>query len=284
MNKIYYGVEIQYSKENYEGIYNLLYFEGINTILEENGIIKFYLEDKDFQKLEQLKKSFLKLPSLSEKNIHIEKLENHDWNLEWEKSIDPVYIKDRIIVYPSWKKNELIEYKDRILIEIDPKMSFGTGHNETTQLMLEMMCDFIDENDKYLLDYGCGTAVLAIAGIKLGIEKAVAIDIDEDSIINAEEYIGKNGVSANIKLYKANIEEINESGFDVIVSNIDRTVIVGNVKTINSKLKPNGKLFITGILIEEEQKIKAALNTHNFELIDMKNKTEWLAFYARKIL
>ena len=283
MNKIYYGVEIQYSKENYESIYNLLYLEGINTILEENGIIKFYLEEKDSQKLEQLKKSLLKLPSLLEKNIHTEKLENHDWNLEWEKSIEPVYIKDRIIIYPSWKKNELIEYQDRILIEIDPKMSFGTGHNETTQMMLEMMCDYIDANDKYLLDYGCGTAVLAIAGVKLGMKNAVAIDIDEDSIINAEEYIGKNGISANIKLYKANINEINESGFDVIVSNIDRTVITGNIETISGKLKPNGKLFITGILIEEEREIKEALNAHNFELLDMRNKAEWLAFYAKKL-
>jgi ribosomal protein L11 methyltransferase len=283
MNEIYYGVEIAFSPDNYENIYNLLYLEGIVTILEEDGIIKFYLEEKNLPKFEQIKKNLLELPALSGKNIHIEKLENHDWNKEWEKSIEPVYIKDRIIVYPSWKKEELGAYKDRILIEIDPKMSFGTGHDETTQMMLEMMCDFIDENDEYLLDYGCGTAVLAIAGIKLGIAKAAAVDIDEDSIYNAEECLNKNGVSANIKLYKANIDEINESGFDVIVSNIDRTVITGNIKTIYDKLKPTGKLFITGIRLEEEQEIRDALKNNNFELIDIRNKAEWLAFYAKKL-
>jgi len=74
----------------------------------------------------------------------------------------------------------LINPKDKILIEIDPKMSFGTGHNETTQLVIELLIDEIDEEDKYILDYGCGTGILSIASIKLGMEKAIAIDIDDD--------------------------------------------------------------------------------------------------------
>lgn len=283
MNKIYYGIEITYSHKNYEKIYWLLYFEEIETILEENGIIKFFLEEYELPKLKQIMNNLLILPALTQKDIRIEKLENHDWNLEWEKSIKPVYIKDKIIIYPSWKKDEINIFRDRILIEIDPKMSFGTGHNETTQLILEMMCDYIDENDKYMLDYGSGTSVLSIAGIKLGAAKVIAIDIDEDSIMNAEECIDKNGVSANIKLRKANIDGIKESGFDIILSNIDRTVITENIKTIYNKLKPNAKLIITGIHFEEEQEIKNTLNIHNFELIEMRNKAEWLAFYARKI-
>ena len=223
MNKIYYGIEILFSQDNYDKIYNLLYIEGISTILEENGIIKFYLEENELPKIDELKNKLLELPSLSSNDIHIERLINHDWNLEWEQSIEPIYIKDKIIIYPSWKKNELNEPKGKILIEIDPKMSFGTGHNETTQMMLEIMCDYVSDTDKYLLDYGCGTAVLAIAAVKLGIKNAVAIDIDEDSIFNASEYIEKNNVKDSIKLYKVNIDEISESGFDIILANIDRT-------------------------------------------------------------
>jgi ribosomal protein L11 methyltransferase len=141
MNNIYYGIEIAFSPDNYENIYNLLYMNGIESLLEENGIIKFYLEEKDLPKIDKLKENLLNLPALSEKDIHFEKLENQDWNLEWEKSIETIYIKDRIIVYPSWKKDELSVNETRILIEIDPKMSFGTGHDETTQMMLEMLCD-----------------------------------------------------------------------------------------------------------------------------------------------
>ena len=281
MNKIYYGVIIAFSKDNYDDIYNLLYVEDIKTILEDNGIIKFYIEE--ISTAELIKEKLLSLPSITEKDISIYKLENHDWKKEWEKSIEPVYIKDRIIVYPSWKKNKLENPNGKILIEIDPKMSFGTGHNETTQLMLEMMCEYIDNKDKYLLDYGCGTAVLAIAGIKLGIESAVAIDIDEDSIVNAKEYISNNKVSDYIKLYKANIDEISEKDFDVIVCNIDRTVITANLDTINSKLKPGGKLFITGILLEEENEIIEALEEYKFKHIETRKKAEWLAFYYRKV-
>ena len=142
MNKIYYGIEILYSQDNYDKIYNLLYLEGIKSILEENGIIKFFIEEKNFKKLNSLKDALLKLPTLAEKDINIEKLVSHNWNREWEKSIEPVYIKDKLIVYPSWKKKELLKPKGKILIEINPKMSFGTGHNETTQMMLEMLCEY----------------------------------------------------------------------------------------------------------------------------------------------
>ena len=134
-----------------------------------------------------------------------------------------------------------------------------------------------------MLDYGCGTAVLAIAGVKLGIKKAVAIDIDEDSIINAEEYIKRNGVSKSIKLYKANINCIKETDFDIITANIDRTVITENLEIIHSKLKTNGKLLITGILHEEEKEITNALRKQNFKIIEIRKKAEWLAFYSVKI-
>lgn len=281
MNKIFYGVETAYSKDNYDDIYNLLYAAGIKTILEENGIIKFYTEEK--RSAELIKEKLLSLPSLTEKDISVSKLENHDWNKEWENSIEPVYIKDKITLYPSWKKSELVNPSGKILIEIDPKMSFGTGHNETTQMMLEMMCDYMDNNDEYLLDYGCGTAVLAIAGIKLGIKSAVAIDTDNDAVSNAEEYVNENRVPRQLKLHEANIDEITEKDFDIIVCNIDRTVILSNLITIYSKLKPGGKLFITGILPEEENVIKDSLRKHKFELIETRKKAEWLAFYYRKV-
>lgn len=281
MNKIYYGVEVAYSKYNYDDIYNLLYAEGIKTILDENGLIKFFIEDKNSAEL--IKEKLLSHPSLTDKDITINKLENHDWNKEWENSIKPVYIKDKIIVYPSWKKNKLENPNGKILIEIDPKMSFGTGHNETTQMMLELMCDYINDNDEYLLDYGCGTSILAIAGIKLGIKSAVSIDTDEDAVSNSEEYISKNEVSRQIKLHKTNIDEITEKDFDIVVCNIDRTVILSNLNTIYSKLKMGGKLFITGILLNEDNDVKDSLSKHKFELIETRKKAGWLAFYYRKV-
>ncbi len=282
MSKSYYGIEVAFPPGDCEKIYNLLYLEGIDAILEENGLIKFCLEEKDLPRLENLKKKLFQLTSLTEHGIRAEKLENRNWHLEWEKSVMPVFIKDKIIVYPSWKKNELAEYKDRIPIEIDPKMSFGTAQNETTQMMLEMICDYIEETDNYLLDFGCGTAVLAIAAIKLGAAKAVAADIDEDAIRNAQENIEKNSVSGSILLQKGGIENIAESGFDIIVSNIDLAVIAANLKTLHLKLKPGGKLLVSGFHQENENEISQSLKEHKFKLHEIRKKAGWLSLYCRK--
>jgi ribosomal protein L11 methyltransferase len=161
-------------------------------------------------------------------------------------------------------------------------MSFGTGHNETTQLILGMMCDYIDSNDKYLLDYGSGTGILAIAGVKLGVTQAVAIDIDEDSIENAKEYFNINNVSGKVKLYNSDITGITETDFDVITANITSGVIIPNLKHLYSKLEPNGKLFITGILNEESEELINNLTKNNFQLKELSSKAEWSGFYCIK--
>jgi ribosomal protein L11 methyltransferase len=282
MKRIYYKTEISYTPENCDLIYNTLYLTGISSILDENGLITFFLPTEEYDKIEELKKELLSINGVSEKDISVERFSDHDWNNEWEQSIEPVYIKDKIVVSPSWKTDSIPDKENKIIIIIDPKMSFGTAHNETTQMMLEMMLDYFEPSDKYLLDYGCGTAVLAIAGIKLGVNKALAIDIDSDSIDNAKECIDENHVYEFIDIKQANISDVEESEFDIIIANIDRTVITSNIKLISEKLKKNGKLFITGILIEEEDELVDCLESNNFLIIETRTKAEWLSFYAVK--
>ncbi len=145
-------------------------------------------------------------------------------------------------------------------------MSFGTGHNETTQLILELMCDYITTNDKTMLDYGCGTGILAIAGIKLGLNKAIAIDIDSDGIENAEENIKNNNCENSI-----------------ICANLTSQIIIQNLKNISKKLKPNGKLFITGILKDEKKSIINELKKCRFEIKEIRDKAEWTGLYGQKV-
>ncbi len=278
----YLELEIAFIEEYYDAIYNRLYLEGITTILEDNSIVKVYLPENNSTLAEKIKNDLIELDGINPNQINLAKFENHDWNKEWERTIEPVYIKDKIIIYPSWKKDELKDFKDKILIEIDPKMSFGTGHNETTQLILEMMCDYIDKNDNSLLDFGCGTGILAIAGIKLGVKDAVAIDIDEDSIENAKDYFKINDVIELIKLYQLDITQINETDFDVIAANITSGVIIPNLKNIYNKLKPNGWLFITGILKEEKEELTKHLEANNFKIKDIREKAVWAGFYSIK--
>ncbi len=283
MEKSYIELEIAFNETTYDLIYNRLYLNGLTTILEEAGLLKVYLPESDSELTEKIKKELIELDSVPLNSISIQKFENKDWNIEWEKTIEPVYILDKLVIYPSWKKDILDLSKGNIPIEIDPKMSFGTGHNETTQLILEQLSMYIDPiSDKYLLDFGSGTGILSIAAIKLGVSKTVAIEIDDDSIMNAIEYFELNGVSSKITMLHADIAEIAETGFDVVVANITSNVVIPNLKNIYDKLKAGGKLFVTGILKEETDELINELTNHNFLMKELKQRAEWSAFYAIK--
>jgi len=282
MDKNYFELEINFDKKNYEKILEVLYLSGIRNLLETENSITVYFSEKDKSSVDKITRELFSGKLADKKSIVLKMLVNQDWDRNWKKSIKPVFIKDEIIVYPSWLKNSIKKDKDRILIEIDPKMSFGTGHNETTQLVLELMCDFKDSKDKFALDYGCGTAVLAIAAVKQGIKKAVAIDIDEDSIENAKEYLQRNNIKGKIKIYKKDIFGIKEKNFDVIYANILRNVIEKNLVNIYRKLKKGGKLFISGVLADEEYKISASLKENGFRIVDKRFKSEWLGIFAVK--
>ncbi|MEO8514656.1 MAG: 50S ribosomal protein L11 methyltransferase [Ignavibacteria bacterium] len=283
MDKSYIELEIAFNETTYDLIYNRLYLNGLTTILEETGTLKIYLPETNSKLAEKIKSELSGLDGIPLSNINLQKFENKDWNNEWEKTIGPVYILDKLVIYPSWKRNSLDLSKGNIPIEIDPKMSFGTGHNETTQLILEQMSMYIDPvNDKYLLDFGSGTGILSIAAIKLGIADAVAIEIDDDSIANAVEYFELNGVSGNITMHQADIAEIDETGFDVVAANITSNVIIPNLGYIYNKLKSGGKLFVTGILKEETEELINELTNHNFLMKELKQRAEWSAFYAIK--
>lgn len=283
MQNFYLELEIAFNEETYELIYNRLYINGINSILEESGTLKVYLKPEEKSLAEKIIHELEETDHLRADVISLSEFPEQDWNKEWEKTIGPVYIKDKLVIYPSWKKNELVLTKGRIPIEIDPKMSFGTGHNETTQLILEQMVEFINPlTDEYLLDFGSGTGILSIAAIKLGVKKAVAIEIDDDSIENSREYFRINDVEGRIKLYQSDLKYLTETGFDVITANIIKSVIVPNLKLMSTKLKPNGKLFVTGILKEETEEMISELTSHDFMLIDLMQQAEWSAFYAIK--
>ena len=276
----YFEIKFSFNENNKEEIYNYLYTQNVGSILEEENNLIIYIEDEKKSLFELVEKEVTeKFPGTLIQN---NKFEDKNWNDEWEKNIEPVYIKNRIVIFPSWKRGAISNKQDLIKIEIDPKMSFGTGHNETTQLVLELMCEHIDENDKNMLDYGSGTGVLSIAGINLGIEKAVAIDIDEDAILNAEEYFTINNVSDKILMYQKNIDKIEEKEFDVITANIIRTVIENNIKSISEKTKHNGKLFVSGVLINETERILEVLSGNGFTVKEILKKAEWLGIYAIK--
>ncbi len=276
----YKKITIHCDRKNSERLYNYLYLFDIDTILEEDSKYVFYIT-KNFKKPVKELISFIKknIPNIK---VKIENFTNIDWVKKWESSVKPIYIRDKIVIYPSWQKKKIKDKKNLIKIEIDPKMSFGTGHNETTQMVLDMMIDYISPNDKFLLDFGTGSGILAIAAAKLGVREIIAIDNDKEAIKNAYENIIKNRASKKLTLLLNTIDSIKFSRFDVIIANITSDVIKKYFRHIYSKLKSNGKLILSGITKKEKNNFILFLKRKKMLVKEIKSKNDWVSIYCIK--
>lgn len=198
------------------------------------------------------------------------KLENKNWNQEWESNFEPVHIDDFCFVYASFHKRPTgIKH----YIQIDPKMAFGTGHHETTYMMLDRM-QTLDFNALKILDFGTGTGVLAILAKKLGAAYIDATDNDVNAIENATENQEANQITG-ISFSQKTLSEL-ESSYDIILANINRRVLLDSCKDLRSMLSESGILIISGIMKQDFDLIHKTYESHGFNLTDKKEKGNWL--------
>jgi ribosomal protein L11 methyltransferase len=277
--KNYIELSIKSCPKNFDSILNILYKAEVDNILEEENEIKVYFFEEDKAVASNIRKSII--ANDIEAHISMNIFEERNWNAEWEKTIEPVYISDRIVVYPSWKEHEVMDRKDLIRIQIDPKMAFGTGHNETTRLVLKQMCEYLEPSDKTLLDFGSGSGILSIAGIKLGIQSALGLEIDPEAIVNAKENAIINEVEDSVIFDNCSIDSAVGRTYDVIAANIISSVIIPNIGHIKKNLKNKGKIFISGILKEEKDDFVKFLEQNKFDLIEIISEAEWLGIYGK---
>jgi ribosomal protein L11 methyltransferase len=210
----------------------------------------------------------------------ITEIENQNWNRQWEESIQPVEVSERIVIAPSW--HSLPAKAGRLVLVIDPKMSFGTGYHESTRLMLRMMERYITPKS-FVLDVGTGTGILAIAAVKLGSRHAVGIDIDEWSYINAKENVARNGCDRRIDIRLGSLESVPESEFDFILANITRSTITELFPAFVKKLGQHGTVLLSGLLADDRERMKAVLNEHRCILLSVDEENEWIGLAARKL-
>ncbi|MBT3919831.1 MAG: 50S ribosomal protein L11 methyltransferase [Flavobacteriaceae bacterium] len=199
-----------------------------------------------------------------------------NWNAEWEKNFSPIEVNGECALRAPFHPPFNVKYE----IIIEPKMSFGTGHHETTFMMLQ----FVLENDfkeKSVMDMGCGTAVLAILAEMKGAAKIDAVDIDEWCYENSVENIERNHCK-NISVYQGDASFFKEKKYEVIIANINRNILLQDMEIYSKSLEENGTLYLSGFYKEDLELITETCNNLGLTFGENKERNNWIAAKFRK--
>ncbi len=205
-------------------------------------------------------------------------IEDQNWNALWESNFPPVIVDDFCVIRAEFHK-PFINIKHEIIIT--PKMSFGTGHHATTYMMISEMSG-IDFKDKQVADFGTGTGVLAILADKLGSSYVWAIDNDDWSIENSKENIERNRCK-KIKIEQAEGFQPKHK-FDIILANINKSIILIHAKNMVSGLHNQGKLLVSGLLKEDETEVVSAFVQKGLNHISTLEKNNWICISLERRL
>jgi len=240
--------------------------------------IEAYIDKKRFDDVnrEQIEQILSLHPEAPD--FEIEEIEERNWNSDWEKGIQPLEVGP-FFIRPTWSNKE--PGKDQILMEIDPKMSFGSGYHETTRLMLKKLAN-LDLTGKKVLDAGTGTGVLGIAALKLGAASVFAFDIDPWSIRNASENALINSVSDKFEIREGGAEVIPETEFDLAAANINRNEIIRILPVLKKAVAENGHILLSGLLKTDKDMVLKKIKELKLKYINEVSENEWILIQLRK--
>ncbi len=248
---------------------NALAEAGFDTFEETPAGFNAYVPVGEFDegKFEQALIAFEEMFTFSfEKNL----LPPKNWNEVWESNFEPLLIKDQCYIRATFHQPRP-EYQFEIVI--DPKMSFGTGHHQTTAMMMEYMLEE-DLKGKTVLDMGCGTGILAILANKLGALSITAIDYDPVCYESTQENARMNQAE-NIEAACGSKEAIPERTFQVILANINRNILLDQIARYSEVLELNGTLFISGFYVQDIPVLKEEAERQGLVLVSSKDLDNW---------
>ncbi len=269
------------------------YDESLNSMKDCASRVKIYLGDNEQgeqelkalrEEINNLKKAELGI-DLGSLDISINIVDDEDWANNWKQYFKPFNVGEKLLVKPTW---ETVENKDdRIILEIDPGASFGTGQHFTTQLCLEQIEKYIKPKME-VLDMGCGSGILSIASALLGAKHVVGVDIDENAVRIANENALVNNIREDkFMVYCGNVIEderlqdvVGFNRYDMIVVNIIADVIIEMSDCFPKFLKQGGILITSGIIEKYVDKVKETLVNLGFELKETIQKEDWVSITA----
>jgi len=245
--------------------------KGFESFVEQPHGVKAYI-----QKAEWKDSSFNDIYVMSSPEFSIsytqKEIEQVNWNAEWEKNFEPIIVGDECVVRAPFHESFGRKYE----IIIEPKMSFGTGHHETTFMMLSYLLE-MDLNQQTVLDMGCGTSVLAILAEMKGATTIDAIDIDSWCVDNSEENKIRNHCT-NIKVQQGNASLIPDTPtYHTIIANINRNILLADLSSYVAALRNDGKLLLSGFYKEDLPLIIETCTNLGLSFVDNKERNDWIA-------
>jgi ribosomal protein L11 methyltransferase len=250
----------------------------VTEVSDEDFRVKFYLpaEEDARAKIESLG-NFLVSRGISSAEllteiIAVKPVDDIDWIRQYQESFQPVVV-DSVAIKSTWDKTN---FPGKMEIIIEPKMAFGTGHHETTQLCISQLLKDIKPGYR-VLDLGCGSGILSILAAKMHAAECLGLDIDLAAIENAKENVVHNGVQETVTVQFGSMDKVNRIGYyDLVVSNLIKDEIYNLYENFMRCLKPSGVLILSGILIEQETEFQSFLKLKNPHGYLVTRKNEWI--------
>jgi ribosomal protein L11 methyltransferase len=247
---------------------------GFDSFMETESGFEAYAEGDNFDKNET--ESILRRYNIPK--FSFDTIQKKNWNEEWEKNYEPINVDDKCLIRAEFHKPaKKFDYE----IIITPKMSFGTGHHQTTYLMIRSQMK-IDHTNKRVMDAGCGTAILSIMASKLGAKEVEAFDIDEWSVVNGNENSSLNSCN-NINIQQGTIEQVKLGGkFDIILANINKNVLLKEMRIYSSYLTADGLLLLSGFYTSDIPDLLEEGRKTNLSEISRDDRENWASLLLKK--
>lgn len=249
---------------------------GFDSFLETENGLDAYAPETDFNRTayEEVIDNYREPAQIS---VSEGKMPKVNWNEEWEKNYDPIAVDELVYVRASFHESQP-GFRHEIVI--NPKMSFGTGHHATTYQVLRLQGE-IDHQGKRVLDVGSGTGILAIMAHLLGAKEVEAFDIDDWCVENGNENFDLNGLATRMGL--GTIRQVNPQGpFDIILANINKNVLLDELKIYSDLLISGGYLLLSGFYTEDIDDLVQEAKKHSLELLKTSSKDNWAALILQK--